>query len=118
MKYISDKAVISAAEAAFSNGTPLSNTLISIIKEILDAAPAVDMQCTNDWVCTEDKLPEEAEKVLLYTTYHTVGYGFFTGAYYNNKPLFAMTRNRQSEHPWYEETRISHWCALPEPPIE
>lgn len=75
-----------------------------------------DVQPVNEWVSVKNNLPEENVKVLIYTEYNAIAYGFFTGAYYNNRPLFAMTINRNSERSWYEEIRVSHWMPLPEPP--
>lgn len=70
----------------------------------------------SKWISVKDKLPKEVVKVLIYTEYNATAYGFFTGAYYNNRPLFAITMNRNSKHSWYEEIRVSHWMPLPEPP--
>lgn len=83
--------------------------------DLIDDMPTVDIQPVK-WISVKDKLPEEAVKVLVYTEYNATAYGFFTGAYYNNRPLFAITMNRNSEHSWYEEIRVSHWTSLPEPP--
>lgn len=80
--------------------------------------PAANVQPANQWISVKNNLPKEAVKVLIYTEYNAIAYGFFTGAYYNNRPLFAMTINRNSERSWYEEIRVSHWRPLPEPPKE
>ena len=85
------------------------DTIYNQQRYVVDAQPV-------KWISVKDKLPEEAVKVLIYTEYNAIAYGFFTGAYYNNRPLFAITMNRNSAHSWYEEIRVSHWKPLPEPP--
>lgn len=82
----------------------------------IDQMPSADVQPVDRWINVKNNLPEEAAKVLIYTEYNVIAYGFFTGAYYNNRPLFAMTINRNSKRSWYEEIRVSHWMSLPKPP--
>lgn len=88
----------------------------ALCENVMDYYIVADTQVMNQWISVKDKLPEEAVKVLIYTEYNATAYGFFTGAYYNNRPLFAITMNRNSKHSWYEEIRVSHWMPLPEPP--
>lgn len=85
---------------------------------VIQTVPVADVQPVDRWVSIEDSLPKPYSKVILYTKYKAIAYGFFRGEYYEGKPLFSMTMSNNAENSWYEEVRITHWQPLPAPPKE
>lgn len=94
----------------------VSDAVKSVIPLMIDRMEIKANLDSNDWIPCSERLPEEKRRVLLFTEYKTIAYGYFTGCYYSNKPVFAITISRKSERSWYEENRIAHWMPLPEPP--
>ena len=67
----------------------------------------------QEWISVKDRLPEEEERVLIYTKTNITNYGTYTkryGAY--RKEGFIC----QDGFMWLNTA--SHWMPLPEPPKE
>ena len=79
------------------------------LREMLDeieALPAADVQPVNQWISCKDRMPEDNDRVLIlaknesvYIAKHRV-FGHFVVSF---------------EY-WLDDTEVTHWMPLPEPP--
>lgn len=77
-----------------------------------------------DWIKVEDKLPEEDHDVLCYhfADFH-ISIGYFEKdnvRYYleSDGSIFYTDDGWETEIPWAQKGRVTHWMPLPDAPKE
>lgn len=78
-------------------------------KEI--AAPVFDAEPVMQWISVKDRLPEEGEKVLIYTKTDITTFGLYTKNY-----GFGKREGFECGDGFMWMNTSSHWMPLPKPP--
>ena len=95
------------------NNTEINDELLEQLRNapitILQEEPTIEV--VQEWISVKDRLPEEEEKVLIYTKTGIVNYGTYTRRYgFDCKEGFICSDGFM----WL--STASHWCCLPQPP--
>lgn len=77
-----------------------------------------------EWISVKDRLPDDGKYVLVYPAedFHiTVGYFERDNVHYyieSNGSKFYTDDGWETEIPWAQKGRVTHWMPLPEHPKE
>lgn len=78
----------------------------------------------NQWISVEDRLPPDDEDVLVYHQQDShISVGFFEKdnvQWYieSDGNKFYTDTGWETEIPWAQKGRVTHWMPLPKPPKE
>ena len=63
------------------------------------------------WISTKDRLPEDGERVLIYTKYEDI----IVAKYYSLRGVWRSPEDVEEE---YTNNEVTHWMPLPKPPVK